>query len=147
MDDAAEKRQNKPLNCFHAYRCTSPLARQPEWNPCACVFSAVSPLAATALRGLQRGDCPGVAQQVSPVRPGLRRVLPGAGPLLRLGRHRVLQILSHGQEVPTARSHARRRRHPVVGGCFFFSSIFFYETPLDTLHAATTATTNSQLAF
>lgn len=57
-----------------------------------CVRSCRFPATAKALCGLQRRDSPGVAQQVSPVRPSLRRVLPGAGPLLRLGRTDVLAV-------------------------------------------------------
>lgn len=88
------------LNCFPTYRSTSPPAKKSlnVTSVCACVF----PITAKALRGLQRGHRPGVAQQVSPVRPGLRRVLPGAGPLLRLGRTDVLAVHPGVQKVPNS---------------------------------------------
>lgn len=64
--------------------------------------------AATAVPGLGSGRLADAPAPLRGVREGLCRVLPGPGPLLRLGRHRVFQILSHRQEVGGhARSHTR----------------------------------------
>lgn len=57
------------------------------------------PFAATAVLGLGSWRLADAAAPLRGLRESLRRVLPGPGPLLRLGRHRVFQILSHRQEV------------------------------------------------
>lgn len=43
-------------------------------------------------------------------------MLPGEGPLLRVGRHRMLQIFSHGEEVldPGSNTHTHYERYLVV---------------------------------
>lgn len=58
-----------------------------------------APFSATAVPGLGSGRLADAPAPLRGVRESLRRVLPGPGPLLRLGRHRVFQILSHCQEV------------------------------------------------
>ena len=62
---------------------------------------------AAAVPGLGSGRLADAAAPLRGLREGLRRVLPGPGPLLRLGRHRVLQILSHRQEVDGASTCTR----------------------------------------
>lgn len=57
------------------------------------------PFSATAVLGLGSWRLADAAAPLRGLRESLRRVLPGPGPLLRLGRHRVFQILSHRQEV------------------------------------------------
>lgn len=54
---------------------------------------------ATAVPWLGPGRIADVFTPLRGVWESLRRVLPGQRPLLRLGRHRVLQILSYRQEV------------------------------------------------
>lgn len=66
-------------------------------NPIGCIF-----FAATALRGIRVSDSASEVPPVWHVRHRLRRLLPGPGSLLRLGRHLLLAVLPHspaGQEV------------------------------------------------
>lgn len=65
----------------------------------APAFRLLLAFAATAVPGLGSGRLADAAAPLRGVRESLRRVLPGPGPVLRLGRHRVFQILSHRQEV------------------------------------------------
>lgn len=69
----------------------------PRWD--RGFYGRVFPFSATAVPGLVSGRLPDAAAPLRGVRESLRRVLPGPGPLLRLGRHRVFQILPHRQEV------------------------------------------------
>lgn len=70
---------------------------RPGFRSFTPVFFA--PFPATAVPGLGPGGLADAPAPLRGVRESLRRVLPGPGPLLRLGRHRVFQILSHCQEV------------------------------------------------
>lgn len=107
MDERAGECQNRPLNCFRSHRSALPPCQNLNATSVPFFFFFLAP--AKALRGLQRRDRPGVAQQVSPVRPSLRRVLPGAGPLLRLGRTDVLALRPRVQKVPNSEYQAAQR--------------------------------------
>lgn len=56
---------------------------------------------ATAVRGVGGGRDPAGAAQVRRLRRGVRRLLPGPRPVLRLGREILLPLLRLAQEVST----------------------------------------------
>ena len=58
--------------------------------------------AATTVRGLGAGRDPPGAAPLRRVRGGVCRLLPGPGPLLRLGRQDLLPVLCVPEEVSTA---------------------------------------------
>ena len=68
---------------------------------------------ATAVRVLRRRADPGVLAPLWGVRPGLLRLLPGPGPLLRLGRGDLLGLHPLHQEVRAThtRTHAHTHAH------------------------------------
>ena len=70
-------------------------------SPC---FFSLAPTA-TAVPWLVPGCIADVSPPLRGVWESLRRVLLGPGPVLRLGRHRMLEILPHRQEV--GGTHAR----------------------------------------
>lgn len=83
---------SNPTNHLHFTR--APRERSSSTSPlCLCAP------AATAVPRLWPGRVADVSASLRGVRESLRRVLPGPGPLLRLGRQRVLEILPHRQEV------------------------------------------------
>lgn len=67
---------------------------------------------ATALRVVRRGADSGVAAPLQRLRQSLLRLLPGPGPLLRLGRGELLGLHSFHQEV-----RGRPLLPPVAGAC------------------------------
>lgn len=80
-----------------------------------CVSSVSSPIhhifrsppAATAVRVVGGGTDPVGAAPLRRLRRGLRRLLPGQRPLLRLGRQVLLPLLLLPEEVSTTRSMRR----------------------------------------
>ena len=65
---------------------------------CHMTAGSVCPTA-TAVRGLGHGHRPGAPPPLQRLWEGLRRVLPGPGPLLRLGRHLLHALPAQHQEV------------------------------------------------
>lgn len=76
-------------------------APPPSTSPSTLLWSP-----AVVVCGLPGGRLPAGPVPVRAVRPGLRRVLPGPGPLLHLGRTRLQSLHAHSAQV----------REPQVGG-------------------------------
>lgn len=73
--------------------------------------------AATAVRQLRVRALAGLAAPLPGLRLRLRRLLPGQGPVLRLGRPQLLPLLPHGQKVAQSLRRSRmwlRRRIEVL---------------------------------
>lgn len=75
--------------------------------------------AATALRRLSHRRGPAAPAPLWRLRQGVRRVLPGTGPVLRLGRHRLHPLRAQHQEVcragtpcPDTRAHRAAHASP-----------------------------------
>lgn len=96
----------KPTNINFSLTCIHFFSNTPGKQDRFAVTNVAVLSTATAVCWLHGGGGPAAPTPVRRLREGLRRVLPGPGPLLCLGRRLLLPLLPRCQEVGTLESDA-----------------------------------------